>query len=162
MIYSLIAAYDDNKGIGYQQKLPWNFPEDLKHFKQLTLNKPIVMGRKTFDSLPGLLPKRKHIVLSRDLDYKNKIEQEYPQVSVIPSLESFFEYTKNNNEEEYCIIGGGIIWEMFLPYISEMHLTHIKGKFNADAYFPEWNQKDWKIISKEEFENFSFIDYVRV
>lgn len=162
MIFSLVVAYDDNRGIGLNQDLPWRLPEDLKRFKKITLNKPIVMGRNTFESLPGMLPNRQHIVLSRDKDYRQKLNASHPDVITLESKEAFLKFCKENPKDEYCIIGGSIIWNSFLPLIDIMYVTHVKGSFEVDTYFPEWDKNDFQIISNEEHEKFIFTDYKRL
>lgn len=162
MIFSLVVAYDDNRGIGLNQDLPWRLPEDLKRFKKITLNKPIVMGRNTFESLPGMLPNRQHIVLSRDKDYREKLNVSHPDVITLESKEAFLKFCEENPKDEYCIIGGSIIWNSFLPLINMMYVTHVKGSFEVDTYFPEWDKNDFQIIANEEHEKFIFTDYKRL
>ncbi len=159
---SLIVAVSENNVIGKDNKIIWHIPEDLKRFKELTTGHTIIMGRKTFESLGKILPNRKHIVLTRDLDYK--VEDENVEiVNDIESLESHL-----NNEEENFVIGGAIIYRQLMPKVSKMYVTRIHEKFEGDAYFPIINQEEWKEIERtqgikdnENPYNYEFITYVR-
>ncbi len=159
MKIALIAALDNNNGIGKDNKLLCYLSADLKRFKQLTTGHCIIMGRKTFESLPnGPLPKRRNIVLSRNTDYN------VDGIELINSVDQVFEICKN--EEKVFVIGGEEIYKLFLEKADILHLTRIHHKFEADAFFPEFNEVDWQLISKEEnladdknkFD-YSFLDY---
>lgn len=128
---TLIAAMDKNGLIGKDNQLPWHLPADLKFFKQQTLGKKVLMGRKTCESLPFPLPKRENIVLSRDQSF------EKPGFTVINQLD------KNLLSEEVMVIGGSTIYELLMPKASAMILTRIEHEFVGDTYFPEVDWQQW-------------------
>ncbi len=156
---SIIAAVDKNNAIGYRNNLLCYLPADLKHFKQLTTGHSIVMGRKTFESLPkGALPNRKNIVLSKNRDFHCE------NCTIIRSIDELFKLQHDN--EEIFIIGGAQIYELFIDKAYKLYLTHIHHEFEADTFFPEFNKENWEIIEKNDFEaddknkfSFSFITY---
>lgn len=151
------VAVAENLVIGKGNDLPWHLPEDLKHFKELTLGKTVLMGRKTFESiitrLGKPLPGRKNIVITRQADYK------VPDgVLKFSSLE---DATKSVSEDVY-VIGGAEIYKLALPLSQVILITHVKGNFEGDAYFPEINWKEWKKVENVEQEKFSFAKYERI
>lgn len=160
---SLIVAIAKNNVIGGDNKLLWHLSEDLKRFKSITLNHTLVMGRKTFESLPGILPNRKHIVITRDNNYTVDSEM----VTVIHSLDDLVNKYSNCDEEVF-VIGGGEIYTLLLPHVNKLYLTHIKEDFVGDTVFPTIDYNDWTIVSEsknhyDEKSNiyFDFIDYCR-
>lgn len=160
---SIIVAVAQNNIIGGDNKLLWHLSEDLKRFKQITMNHPIIMGRKTFESLPNILPGRDHIILTRDENYKVDSER----VTVINNIEEILDKYSNSKEEVF-VIGGGEIYNLLYPYCKKLYLTKVKDKFKGDTYFPEIDYNDWEIIysSGEKINNsnklaFEFIDLVR-
>lgn len=136
---NFIVAVGKNNVIGKDNKLPWRLPEDLKYFKKTTLDKTMIMGRKTFESLPGILPGRNHVVLTR-----KGINTEHPQVSSIGSVKEVL--TKFKNEEVF-VIGGSDIFKQFLPYVDKLFITNIDEDFEGDTYFPEINLDNWELKS---------------
>lgn len=144
---SLIVAATENNAIGKDNKMLFHIKEDLLFFKNTTINKTIVMGRKTFESLPGVLPFRKHIVLSRDKEYN----VENSQVEVKHSLEEVLEEIKTS-EEEIFIIGGEEIYRQILDrdLAYKIYITRIyKTVEDADTFFPDIDEKKFKIIDKK-------------
>lgn len=139
---SIIAAIAKNNELGKDNKLIWYLPEDLKRFKEITSGKTIIMGRKTFESLGRVLPNRKHIVLTQNKDYK----YENDMVEIVSDVKELEKYI--NSEEESFVIGGASIYRMLMPYAKKMYITKIDEEFDADAFFPEINEKDWKIVEK--------------
>ncbi len=117
---SLIVAIAENNVIGKDNKLIWHLSEDLKRFKSITSGNTMLMGRKTFESLPGILPNRKHIIITRD----DKYTVDSDQVSVITDLHSFIK-THENSDEEVFIIGGAEIYKQLLPHCKKLYLTKI-------------------------------------
>ncbi len=155
---TMIAAVCEDNGLGLDNKLVWHIPRDLKHFKDLTYGHCIIMGRKTFESLPKALPNRKNIVLSRkkNLSYNNAV--------VVDTIEKAIEETKHDNKP--YIVGGGEIYKLFINYSSYIELTRIHHKFKSDTFFPRIDLKNWEIIKrndvkKSEIEkyNYSFLTY---
>lgn len=155
---SIIVAKGKNNIIGKENKLVWNLPEDLKHFKELTTGHTIIMGRKTFESLGRVLPNRKHIVFSQNPDFKVKDEN----VQVVHSMLEIQEYIEN--QEENFVIGGAMIYNLLMPYVTKMYVTEINEEFEGDSFFPKINPEIWKEINREkghkdEASNLEF-DYV--
>jgi dihydrofolate reductase len=138
---SLIAAMSTNHVIGVNNQLPWHLPADFKHFKQLTLNKPIIMGRKTFESIGRPLPKRRNIIISRQEDYHAD------GCDVFTSIEAALEATQD--EPEVMIIGGATLYEQTLPFADRLYLTIVDITLEGDAYFPKWSN-NWNIIDEVE------------
>ena len=159
---SIIVAISENNVIGKDNKLLWHLPEDLKRFKELTTGHTIIMGRKTFESLGGILPNRKHIVITRDTNYK----VENNNVEIMNDIQEIDKYV-NDNEENF-VIGGAIIYSQLIKKAQKMYITKIYKKFDGDAYFPKIDENEWKIIEtkkgiKDEKNPFDYeyITYVR-
>jgi dihydrofolate reductase len=156
---SLIAALDAEFAIGKSNALPWHLPTDLQRFKALTLNKPIVMGRKTAESLGRALPKRRNIVLSRSGSVP------FVGMEIASSLNAVLDLCRD--EAELCIIGGGEIYRLALPFATHLYLTHVDTTVeNADAFFPSFDLKQWQVtpIQKHAADEkhafaFEFVDY---
>ena len=157
MIISLIAAMSRNRVIGKGNKLPWSIPADMKRFRELTLGKPVIMGRKTFESIGKPLPNRKNIIITNDKNYRAE------DCFVVHSVDESLKAAKGS--EEVMIIGGEQIFREFLPKANKMYLTFIDKDFEGDAYFPEYKKKEWKETKKEWHENedykFIFVDLER-
>jgi dihydrofolate reductase len=132
---ALIAAVADNGVIGRGNRLPWHLPADLAHFKCLTLDKPILMGRRTWESLPGLLPRRRHIVLTRDPAYSAE------GCTVVHSLAAAI--AAAGPVDELCIVGGAALYAEALPRADRLHLTLVHAQIEGDAHFPTWDPADW-------------------
>jgi dihydrofolate reductase len=139
----LILARADNGVIGKDGKLPWHLPADLRHFKQLTTGKPMIMGRKTFESLPGLLPDRRHIVLTRDTAW----EEEGAEVA-----RSVEEALALANAPHVAVIGGAEIYELFLPRADRIELTEVHAAPEGDTVFPAFDAEAWKESARETHE----------
>ncbi len=137
---SIIVAIAKNNVIGNDNKLIWHISEDLKRFKEITSGKTIVMGRKTFESLPGVLPNRKHIILTRDKNFKVNSEC----VEIIYDFDELLNKYKNSDTEVF-IIGGGEIYKHLLPHTHKLYLTKINKDFDGDTYFPQINYDDFKV-----------------
>jgi dihydrofolate reductase len=157
---TMIAAVEEDNGLGLDNKLVWYIPRDLKHFKDLTNGHCIIMGRKTFESLPKALPYRKNIVLSRRKNIT------YDDATVVNTVEKALEETKHDSKP--YIVGGGEVYKLFMNYSSCIELTRIHHKFKSDTFFPKINLKKWGIVKrkdvrKSEIEkyNYSFITYKR-
>lgn len=138
MITSIIAAMDRNRLIGNKNQLPWHLPADFAHFKSVTMGKPIVMGRKTYESIGKPLPGRTNIVLSRDPSLR------FEGVSCVKSFEDAVALVPD--VEEVMIIGGSTIYEILLPQVDRMYLTIVDGDFEGDAWFPEFEENQWHEI----------------
>ncbi len=141
---SIIVAKAKNNIIGKENKLIWKLPEDLKRFKELTTGHTIIMGRKTFESLGRVLPNRKHIIFSQNPELK--IDDE--NVQVVHSMLEIQEYIEN--EEENFVIGGAMIYNLLMPYVTKMYVTEINQEFEGDAFFPKINLDIWKEVYREK------------
>lgn len=143
---SIIVAAADNYAIGYKNKLPWHLPADLKHFKQLTTGHTVVMGKRTFESLPnGPLPNRKNIVLTSFLS--EGVTNGYFESD---SIEDVFSLC--DNEDEIFIIGGTSVYKQTIHKASTLFITWVHSEFVADTFFPEINFNEWKEVSREDHE----------
>ena len=141
---SIVVAKAKNNIIGKDNKIIWNLPEDLKHFKELTTGHTIIMGRKTFESLGGVLPNRKHIIFSQNPDFKVNNEN----VEVVHSLLQIQDLIEG--EEETFVIGGAMIYNFLMPYVKKMYVTEINEEFDGDSFFPKINENTWKEVNREK------------
>lgn len=142
---SIIAAVSEDFGIGKDNRLLWNIPEDLKRFKKLTTGKCVIMGKKTWESLPVKpLPARKNIVITDNP--ADRFNCDYTVFSVEEALEAC------KGEEEVFVIGGGSIYRQFMPLADRLYITHVHDKTAADTYFPEIDTSIWEIVSEEYHE----------
>lgn len=141
---SIIAAVAKNNVIGKDNKLLWHIPEDLKRFKRLTTGHTIIMGRRTFESLGQVLPNRKHIVLS----IKGNINTDDENVEVISDINDLDKYINSN--EECFVIGGGMIYQLLIPYANKMYITKIYHEYEGDTHFPEIDENVWKLVSRQK------------
>ena len=150
MQISMIAAMANNRVIGADNSMPWHLPADLKHFKKVTLGKPIIMGRKTYESIGKALPGRLNIVVSSDATYK--LEDAAVVHSCEQAIDSASEYCRTQDKEnsEVMIIGGGTIYQHFLNFCHRLYLTHIEIEVAGDTYFPDYNAAyKWQEVDNE-------------
>lgn len=160
MCVSLIAALDRAFAIGRGNALPWHLPDDLKRFKALTLGKPVLMGRKTAQSLGRALPKRTNLVLTR------AGEAPFAGMQAVASLEAALALAEGN---ELCVIGGGEVYALALPLATHLHLTHVDTAVaGADALFPRFDAQRWRETARTHHPAdashpfaFDFVDYER-
>jgi dihydrofolate reductase len=138
---SIIAAMAENRVIGQDNKMPWHLPADLRHFKALTVGKPIIMGRKTWESLPGLLPDRPHIVVTSDTDYRAK------GCTLVHSIDEAL--AAAGDVPEVMIVGGGAFYAQLLPRADRLYLTIIHAEFEGDTLFPEYDPSQWQETERE-------------
>jgi len=146
-IISIIVAIDENNAIGKDNNLLCHLPNDLKHFKAITEGHPVIMGRKTFESLPkGALPNRRNIVITR-----NKGLQ-FERCEMVSSLEEAIKLFQG--EPEVFVIGGGTIYKEAIETADKLYLTRIHHKFEgADTFFPTIKQEEWKEVSREDYKS---------
>ncbi len=142
MRISAIIAMSTNRVIGKNNQLPWHLPADLKHFKKITLGKPILMGRKTYESIGRPLPGRCNIVISRDLQFQA------PGCIVAHSIESALTTASEQKSEEIFIIGGALLFQETLPLTQRLYLTVIHQDIPGDTYFPELNLAEWQEVER--------------
>ncbi|MFA5603277.1 MAG: dihydrofolate reductase [Bacilli bacterium] len=136
---SLIAAIGKNMELGYQNDLIWKIKEDLQFFKQKTMGSYIIMGRKTYESLPKKLQERKYIVLTNDTNINSS-----DSLTVFRNIKDILEFIKNMQDSYFYVIGGGQVYGAFYPYVDSMHLTEVNASFKqADTFFPTFDTNDW-------------------
>ena len=152
---SMISAVAQNSlSIGNENGgLPWRIPEDFKYFKETTMGHPMIMGRKTFEEFPKLLPGRTHIVVTRDENYKAPEE-----VIVAKSIEVAISKAEELDNEEVFIIGGAQIYKLGLPYADRLYLTFVDTDFESSVKFPDYSTENFKLTQKKKSsdENFSY------
>ena len=160
---SIVVAKAKNNIIGKDNKLVWNLPEDMKHFKELTDGHTIIMGRKTFESIGRVLPNRKHIIFSQNPDLKINNEN----VQVVHSLLEIQELIEE--KDEAFVIGGSMIYNFLMPYVKKMYITEINEEFDGDTFFPKINTDIWKetkrtkgIKNEENNLDYDFVTYERI
>lgn len=158
----LVAAHAQNRVIGKDNDLVWRLPKDFKHFKELTLGHPIIMGRKTFESLGKPLPGRTSIIITRDEHYQQE------SCIVVHSLNEAIQEARKLDEEIY-VIGGSQIYAQALPLANKMYLTEVKATPEGDALFPEFSKNEWKETARQSFPKdekhdyaFDFVTWERV
>ena len=156
---SLIAAVARNGVIGRDNSLAWHLPEDLKHFKQKTMGCPVLMGRKTYDSIGRPLPGRRNVVVTGNPDWTA------PGVEEVSSFQAGLELLKHASR--VFVIGGANVYAQALPFADELVLTEIDQDFDGDTHFPDWNRADFKEISRNthtaaEGFIYHFVTYQRV
>lgn len=146
-ILTIIVATDANNGIGIRNTLPWHLPEDLAHFKRTTSGHPIIMGRKTFESIGRPLPNRRNIVITRNPDWQHEGVETVTSVEAAAALIDAPENT-TDGEKEAFIIGGAEIYTTALPLCTRMIVTEIDKTFDCDAFFPARDPQQWQEISR--------------
>jgi dihydrofolate reductase len=143
-LIALVVAAAENGVIGIRGDLPWRLPEDLKRFKLLTLGKPVIMGRKTWDSLPKKpLPRRSNIVVTQDSAFRA------PGATVAHSLDAAIAEAEKQHPAEIAVIGGGAIFAQVLPKAARIYLTEVAGRPEGDAYMPALDKTQWQETSRE-------------
>ena len=157
----LIAAACENNVLGKDNQLIWHISEDLKRFKRLTEGHAIIMGRKTFESMPRALPKRKNIILTRNENYEAK------NALVAHTIEEALDLT--GDDPTPFIIGGGEIYSLFLPFAVSIELTRVHKNFEGDAFFPEIKKNEWKLVETEKHHSdndqaftYSYLTYKKI
>ena len=159
----LVAALDRERGIGRGNAMPWHLPDDFRHFKALTLGKPILMGRKTAQSLGRALPERTNLVLTR------QGQAPFAGMQAVASLQQALELASAQGADELCVIGGGEVYALALPHAHALQLTHVDTVVaGADAFFPAWDPAQWRVASREAHaaddrhaHAFEFVEYRR-
>jgi dihydrofolate reductase len=152
---SLIAAISENKVIGRDNDLPWHIPEDLKRFKEITKGHPVIMGRKTYESIGRLLPNRTNIIITRDLKYKVE------GALTVFSLESGIEEAKKVDQDEIFIIGGGQIFEQSMSVANTLYLTIVHTNLEGDVHFPDYSEftkETYRRDSSNEEHTYTFLN----
>lgn len=142
-VISAIVAMAENRVIGKDNKMPWHLPADLKHFKGTTSGHPVLMGRKTYESIGKPLPDRTNIIMTRDTQYSA------PDCVILNSIETALSMANELDMDEIFVIGGAEIYRQLLPQIQRVYLTIVHHSFDGDAFFPELNADEWHEVSRE-------------
>lgn len=153
---ALVAAIAENNCIGVNGKLPWHIPEDMVHFKNLTKGKVVLMGRKTWESLPKKfrpLPNRKNIVISSQTDYKLE--------KGVELYHSIMEAVEKHIGQDIMVIGGAQIYDQTIDIADRLYITHVKKEVKGDAFFPEIDPALWSVEEREDFDGYAFVTYLR-
>ncbi|MEO5647211.1 MAG: dihydrofolate reductase, partial [Chitinophagaceae bacterium] len=145
MIYTHLVAASENNAIGKNNQLLWHLPNDLRYFKNKTWGMPVIMGRKTYESVDKPLPGRTNIVITKQEDWKRD--------GVIPvkSLEEALEKANETDAKEIFIIGGGEIFKESIEIIKRIYLTRVHANFDGDTFYPEFDKNTWKLVSSDPF-----------
>lgn len=144
MKISIIVAMDSKRGIGKNNGLMWHIPGELPRFKKITMGHPIIMGRKTFESLPGALPGRTNIVITQNSDFKAE------NCKIVNSLDQAIEAAKSEpGSEEIFVIGGGQIFAQSISKAQKLYLTLVEGDFGADTFFPDYSSFKTKLSEQK-------------
>ncbi len=143
ILVSLLVAADEKNVIGLKNQLPWNLPGDLTYFKNLTWGMPLLMGRKTFESIGKALPGRKNIVITRNHNWHHK------DVSVVHSITEATNLARGAGAKEIFVIGGAEIFQQVFSQASRIYLTRIHHQFDGDVYFPELNSAEWTLVQHQ-------------
>jgi dihydrofolate reductase len=151
MKLTMIAAVSENGVIGINNRLPWRISEDLKRFKKLTMGHAMIMGRKTFESLPGILPGRLHVVMTRNTDYKA------PGAKVVHSVLDALEAVAHDKQP--FVIGGGEIYHIFMDFCARFEITKVHKTIKGDVFFPPF-PKDIMEINRETTKDFTFLTFL--
>jgi dihydrofolate reductase len=160
MLKIIIAAVAQNGVIGRSTgEMPWHSKEEFQHFKNTTIGFPVIMGRKTFESLRGPLKGGLNIILSREMKFSYHTEE---QIKVLSSLDEAYDFCKENKFGKIFIIGGGQIFPEALKSADELIISFMKFNAEGDVYFPEINRKVWKEKSREDRSEFEIVHYLRV
>lgn len=155
MKISLIAAISENKVIGRDNDLPWHIPEDLKRFKEITKGHPVIMGRKTYESIGRLLPNRTNIIITRDKTYQVE------EAVIVNSLEEAIQEGKKVDDREMFIIGGGQIFKQAIDVADKLYLTIVHSTIDGDVYFPDYShftKEVYRRDSSNDSYTYTFLD----
>jgi dihydrofolate reductase len=162
VILSLVAAASENNVIGKDNALPWKLPDDMRHFREMTQGKPVIMGRKTFASIGHPLPNRLNIVITRRDDFDAE------GIESAPSLDDALKVARKSGAKEACVIGGGEVYRQALDIADRIYFTRVHETIEGDAFFPSIDPTIWHVASKEEHAKdddhayaFTFITYER-
>lgn len=146
MTISLVVAAANNNAIGFEGKMPWHLPADMKHFKNVTWGMPVVMGRKTFESIGKVLPGRKNIVITRQTGW------EAEGVVVVKKMEDALFVAAETDAKEVMVVGGGEIYKLFFEKARRIYFTRVDATPEADTFFPSLNPQEWHLMSQQKHE----------
>lgn len=144
MVISMIAALAENRAIGMKGKLPWRLADDLKHFKELTTGKPVIMGRGTYEAIGRLLPNRTNIIMTNRPNFR------VHGAVIAHSVEDALGRAAETEADEVMIIGGQQIYQVFLPKADRLYLTEVRTTVDGDAFFPEFDMSEWREADRQK------------
>lgn len=170
MISMMIAAAE-NRVMGKDNQMPWHLPNDLQYFKKCTMGKPMIMGRKTYESLGKPLPGRPHIIVTRQENYQapNANEQVQVVTNLADAITAAEALAANTEEQEVMVIGGAEICALAFPSTDRLYLTQVHAEVEGDVYFPEFDQNEWHEVTREDHSasdnnpyDYSFVVFERI
>jgi len=150
---SIIVAVANNNVIGFNNKMPWHIPEDLKYFKEKTMGKTVIMGRKTLESIGKPLKGRKNVIMTKNKDYLSKFDD----VKIVHDFSEIIPYI--DDEDENFIIGGAEVYKELLPFSEYLYITRIYKDFQGDKYFEDIDEEEWILINKSSPQKNSDFEY---
>jgi dihydrofolate reductase len=154
----IISAIAQNKVIGRSNgEMPWHVKEEFQHFKKTTLGSPVIMGRKTFETLGKPLKGRENIIITRNSNF----QLNFKEVKIFHSIQDSIKYCELKNYDKAFIIGGGQIYKQALPLADEMILSYMKFEAEGDIFFPEYKKDNWEKISTEDLKQFEIVTYIK-
>ena len=156
MKIALIVAVSKNGVIGDKGKIPWHIREDLQRFKRLTMGHPIIMGRRTYESIGKPLPGRTNIVLTQSSNFTA-----LPEVLTFGSLDAALDHCREQNAESVFIIGGSKVYQLALPLADKLFVTEVHQHVNGDTKFPDYDHREWMETAREDGPEYSFVEYTR-
>jgi len=156
MNVSVIVAISEDGTIGDKGKIPWHIREDLQRFKRLTMGHPIIMGRRTYESIGKPLPGRTNIVLTQNPDFTAS-----PEVLTFASLDAALDHCRGQNHDSVFIIGGNKVYQRALPLADKLLVTEVHQRINGDTKFPDYNHTEWTETAREDRSEHSFVEYSR-
>lgn len=168
---SMIIAAAENRVMGKDNQMPWHLPNDLQYFKRSTMGKPMIMGRKTYESLGKPLPGRPHIIITRQADYQapNANEQVQVVTNLADAISAAQALVAGTDEQETMVIGGAEICSLAFPQTERLYLTQVHAEVDGDVYFPEFDPNEWREVSREDYQasennpyDYSFIVFERI
>lgn len=168
---SMIIAAAQNRVMGRDNQMPWHLPNDLQYFKRSTMGKPMIMGRKTYESLGKPLPGRAHIIITRQADYQapNANDQVQVVANLADAITAAEALVANNETPEVMVIGGAEICSLAFPQTQRLYLTQVHADVDGDVYFPEFDLNEWREVSREDYQasegnpyDYSFVVLERV
>lgn len=154
----LLVAYDKNRLIGIDDKLPWDLPAEMEHFKEVTNGNNILMGQVTFDGIGRPLPNRKTTVLTLDREYR----YDHEDVHVEYDINNVIDKYGNNPDEHIIICGGATIYKLFIPFVDEMIISEIEGEYTGNVYFPSWPKENFEVKERIPKEGFTVVIYKNI
>ncbi|WP_418281428.1 dihydrofolate reductase [Halorubrum sp. DTA98] len=153
-----VAAIAENRVIGDDGTVPWpDIPEDVRQYRERVANAPVILGRRTFEAMRGDLPGSRQIVVSRSVETVSD-----PSAVVAADAENALAYAREFAPDDVVyVLGGGAIYDLFLPFVDRMVLSHVHGRYEGDTRYPAWNDTEWEIVSETPYDGFTLREWVR-